>query len=217
MFCNHCGAILPDDSKFCLKCGKELTVFARLGSHEHSRRPAHFSGTGETAATPAPAQAPVIVHVHEKPKRGGALVVLLLLLGLIIWWAASSNSPGAQQFRRSIQREQPIANQTVAVAAMSFVSVQFQVPPASTNPTVTGEFNAAGGAGNDVEVYVVSEQDFVNWQNHHAARAFYSSGRLTRGTITAQLPGAGTYYLVVSNSFSLLSPKNVAINAMLHY
>jgi len=50
---------------------------------------------------------------------------------------------------------------------------------------------------------------FENWKNHHSASTYYNSGKVTVGTIDAQL-GSGTYFLVFDNTFSLLSNKAIS-------
>jgi hypothetical protein len=81
-----------------------------------------------------------------------------------------------------------------------------------------GNFTASGGTGNDIDVYVLPQDDFVNWQNRHASRSYYNSGKVTVGNLNVNLPSdAGTYYLVFDNRFSLLSEKNVRVNATLSY
>jgi hypothetical protein len=56
-----------------------------------------------------------------------------------------------------------------------FSSLQSNSTPSkSTIPlrsfTLQGNFTASGGLGNDVEAFVLSEADFVNWQNGHPAK-----------------------------------------------
>jgi hypothetical protein len=95
---------------------------------------------------------------------------------------------------------------------------RLSVPQEASNVRVEGRFVATGGAGNDLEVYLLDEDGFSNWQNGHATRTFYNSGRATVGDLDAILPdGAGTYYLVLNNRFSLLTPKAAELNAALTY
>ena len=76
----------------------------------------------------------------------------------------------------------------------------------------------AAGLSNDIEVFVMPEDDFVNWQNGHPAKTLYNSGRVTVGTLNVNLPAdAGTYYLVFSNKSSLLTQRNVLVDAALTY
>jgi len=70
---------------------------------------------------------------------------------------------------------------------------------------VEGDFRARGGGGNDIEVVITDE----NGANGHAGRFWYQSGKTTVGNIDVHL-GPGTYYIVFSNRFSLVSQKTVS-------
>jgi hypothetical protein len=102
--------------------------------------------------------------------------------------------------------------------AESRTSFKLTVPADASYVTLQGHFAATGGSGNDVEVYMLPEDGFTNWENRHSATPLYSSGRVTQDTLNVALPpDAGTYYLVFSNKFSLVTPKAVQTNITLTY
>jgi hypothetical protein len=68
-----------------------------------------------------------------------------------------------------------------------------------------------------VEAWLCTDDAFTNWQNGHNAPTFYDSGRVTQDTLNLSLPGAGTYYLVFNNQFSLLTPKAIQANISMTY
>jgi len=94
---------------------------------------------------------------------------------------------------------------------------RFDLPPAVKDAAVQGRFTATGGARNDIEVWVMNDDSFVNWQNGHPVTPLYSSGRVTRGNLNLSLREAGTYYLVFDNRFSVISPKAIQDNVILTY
>jgi hypothetical protein len=110
-----------------------------------------------------------------------------------------------------------IIDSAFTVSAISSRFYRFEIPPGATGIRVEGHFVATGGTGNDIQALVLSEDDFVNWQNGHPASAYYDSGKVTQSTITATLPGPGVYYLVFNNTFSLITPKAVQARAAVHY
>jgi hypothetical protein len=110
-----------------------------------------------------------------------------------------------------------IVNAVVTVGARTYESYQINVPDGATGITVTGSFTASGGSGNDIEVFVLDSIDYTNWVNGHQVSAYYDSGQVTTNTLNVQLPGSGTYYLVYSNTFSLLSSKDVNTQVNLNY
>ena len=103
-----------------------------------------------------------------------------------------------------------IPTRAFTVSALAANNFTFPVPAGAFDVTMKGHFAATGGLGNDIEVVVVSEDEFVNWRNGHPSKAFYNSGRVTQDTIKLNLPSdAATYYVVFSNKFSLFTPKAV--------
>lgn len=91
------------------------------------------------------------------------------------------------------------------------------VGPDMTYACVEGTFTASG-ANNDIEVTVLEETQYLNWQNRHKFEAAYDSGRVTAGKLKVELPEtAGTYWLVFSNRFSIISNKTVVADVKLQY
>lgn len=190
MFCASCGTEQPDDSKFCRKCGLSLTT-------ERSAR---------------------------KPRRRMRRMTVLSVLALVVVWAVAFVLIRANQVPASLRgltgqhHIVQIGSSTVTVKNLGYAYTLFSVPPRATNVSVTGHFSASGGTGNDIEVYVLTADGFVNFQNGHQAESYYSSGRVTQGTISANLPsGAAQYYLIFNNGFSLLSAKSVQTSVALGY
>jgi hypothetical protein len=202
MFCSKCGTQTPNDSQFCRKCGRTLSSATAVSS---------------TGAAAAPALAPI---PPTKDKRKVGIWFVLPLALLVLCWASASRNPGAQQLQRLAKQQhtENISDSTLAVNATGFSSFKLVVPPGASNVHLQGSFGANGGFGNDIEVYVLSEQDFINWDNGHASKTLYNSGKVTVGTLDVVLPdNAGTYYLVFSNKFSLLTRKGVRVIANLTY
>jgi len=95
---------------------------------------------------------------------------------------------------------------------------KFTVPAGARDVKIGGRFTATGGSGNDVEVSLMNEDQFVNWSNRHPVTPIYASQRVTQGTLDLPLPSdAATYYIVFDNRFSVFSPKAVQDNVALQY
>ncbi len=73
---------------------------------------------------------------------------------------------------------------------------------------VTGTFQASGGAGNDIHVYIFDEAAYTHWKGGGEAKVWYNSGRQAFGEVDISLP-AGNYYIIFSNTFSVLTAKVV--------
>jgi hypothetical protein len=131
---------------------------------------------------------------------------------------SGSSSPSTLRQLVAQPRTEVLSNAEFALSAAQYRYTRFEVPQNAGAVRVEGTFSATGGAGNDIEAYIFSNDDFVNWQNRHHVRTFYTSGRVTQGTLEVTLPPiAGTYYLVFNNNFSLLSAKTVQTSIRLHF
>ena len=208
MFCSKCGIETSDDSQFCRKCGQGLAV--------------SVTSTG-TGAAVAPAR---IAGAKPKSKllRTPYAVAGILLIGFLYYTSnANRNSSGnhaANPIERLTKQQHTttVKNPALLINALNFSYFKLDVPSGATSVLLHGNFTASGGVGNDVEVFVLPENDFVNWLNRHAAKTFYNSGKVTVGTFDVNLPSdAGTYYLVFNNKFSLLTQKTVLVDAALTY
>jgi hypothetical protein len=103
------------------------------------------------------------------------------------------------------------------VEPRTFKPFKITLAPGMTNARVEGNFTASG-ARNDIEVTLLNEAQYANWQNRQRFDAAYVSGRVTSGKIAVTLPaGPGTYYMVFSNRFSIISNKAVTADVQLVY
>jgi ribosomal protein L40E len=212
--CSKCGATLPDEAQFCLKCGKpiSLPLKERVKVDE-----------------------PVVELTPPRLKKGriALWVILGVLLGSILW-VATSESPFAQGIQEFIgwKHDQTILDTPFPVTARNFRYYKFDLPEGSMNVSIVGQFTsssaekkspgtksaAADGDDNDIEVYVLSEPAFAVWQNGYATSSVYESGRVSQGTMQSDLPaGGGVYYLIFSNKFSSRSTKNINATVLLRY
>jgi hypothetical protein len=75
--------------------------------------------------------------------------------------------------------------------------------------TLKGRFRATGGK-NDIEVYIMDEDNFENWRNGNQSRSYYFSGRVTVANFNVSLP-KGKYHLIFSNKWAAITPKAVTV------
>jgi hypothetical protein len=159
-----------------------------------------------------------------------AALVALFLGFVLIRFIASRNPSNAdpnEAFLRSMAKNPPvklpqthlvsIVNSAATVNAASYAWYTFVVPNGANTISVNGHFAATGGSGNDIECYVLDEDSFANFKNGHPTTTFFNSGKVTQAKIGAVLATPGTYYIMLDNRFSLITPKAVQINATLSY
>jgi len=147
------------------------------------------------------------------------VVIVVVVVAVIVGIAAVSflNFATSSTSNLRLPHSANIVNGLITVQAGSYNYYPFTLAAGSTSISVTGSFTASGGGGNDIEVFVMDQTNFINWQNGHQASAYYNSGQLTTGTISTSLPSVGTYDLVYSNTFSTVSSKNVQTTVNLYY
>ncbi len=212
--CSKCGASLPDEAQFCLKCGNPVSL---------------------------PPKQPAVVEVVPpqvtKPRRKRRVILWLLLALVLVTlvWAATSDNPFAQGMQEMVgwKHDQGILETPFSVSAHNFRYYKFALPEGSVNVAVVGQFTSSADMSkvtnrkakngdqppdSDIEVYVLSEPAFTVWQNGYATSSVYESGRVSQGKVEADLPaGAGIYYLVFNNKFAPKNAKNVNATVLLRY
>lgn len=203
--CANCGATLPDEAQFCLKCGAPIAIPPKQDPIE------------------PPAPEPQLT----KPRRHVLLWTGLALLLAFVLWAAISENPYAQGIQELVgwKHDQTVLANPFSVAAHSFRYYKFTLPEGSTNIALIGQFTASANtpraqkkSDEGVELYVLSEPAFAIWQNGYTTNSVYESGRVTESSVQADLPaGAGVYYLVFSNKFEPKAAKNVNATFLLRY
>jgi len=208
--CSKCGAALPDEAQFCLKCGKPVSVPPK-----------------DPIATRDPEPQPVAA----KPKRRYVRWILLGVFLAALVWAATSDNPWAQAVQElaGFKHDQSVLDNSFTVSAHNFRYYKFALPEGSVNVSIVGQFAASADQksatkakgepdDNGIEVYVLSEEAFAVWQNGYATSSVYESGKASQGKVEAELPaGAGIYYLIFSNKSSPKTAKNVQATVSLRY
>jgi zinc-ribbon domain len=209
--CSKCGASLPDEAEFCLKCGKPVSSPAK--------------SVPPIVEVLPPATPPV-----PRPKHRIFLwVMLALLVGLLLWVATSSN-PFAQGLQElvGVKQDETIIDSSFTVGPHSFRYYKFALPEGSLNVSVVGQFTSSSDTSasgrkdkeneNNIEVFVLTESAFTIWQNGYATSSVYESGKVSHGEVQTEVPaGAGIYYLVLSNKFAPKTAKSVHAQVFLRY
>jgi hypothetical protein len=188
MFCPSCGKEIPDNSRFCLGCGKSPSAIVNAPSSTERQYQTRKSHTMRNIVT-------------------GFIVLLALYLG------AMFVSNGGLSAARVGRREMLISG-PVVVRAGTIYYVRFTVDGSAR---VVGRFEATGGGGNDIQAVIASSDEFENWQNGHPAHVLFQTGRTTVATLNVPISKPGTYYLGFNNKFSLVSNKTIAGNVVLYH
>jgi hypothetical protein len=223
--CSKCGASLPEEAQFCLKCGKPVSSPPKVAALAEVLPPAGL----------------------PRPRRKRRVVVWVLLLTIMagfILWVLNSDSTLAQEIQEFVgfKQDRVILDNAFSVGPHNFRYYKFSLPEGSVNVAVVGQFKSAAespggvshkspasekGAGdknkdadidNSIEAYVLTEPAFTVWQNGYATSSLYDSGNIAESAVQADIPaGAGIYYLVFSNKSAPKTSKAVHATVMLRY
>lgn len=190
----------------------------------------------EIKPNPGVAARPIPAPVRPPRRRTAQYVLwtLFVLLVALFFWLALSSNPYAEAIQAVAgnKHDQAIVDGPFTVSAHNFRYYKFNLPEASTNVAIVGEFSVGADAGRQkngskrqsqqvddgIEVYVLNDAAFAVWQTGYATSSVFESGRVSQGKLEADLPaGAGVYYLVFSNKFASSSSKKVDATIVLHY
>jgi hypothetical protein len=197
MTCPKCKSEQPDNSKFCSQCAAPLVVDGSKPAQ--SKMPAWgflliFALTGICAAF-------VWNNLQNAERQAGTKSTFV-------------NAPAPPQPQL---HSVTIVNSAATVNASSYAWYTFVVPLGANTVAVNGHFTATGGSGNDIDCYILDEDGLANFKNGHPARTYFNSGKVTQSKIGAANLAPGTYYIMLDNRFSLITPKAVQIDATLSY
>lgn len=119
----------------------------------------------------------------------------LLLFGLTVLIAITANA------------QKVIKTEALTVAAGGWKSMDVTY---SDTSRLYGSFRAQGGGKNDIEVLIMDDENYENWSNGNQFSWYYFSGRVTVKTFDVTL-AKGSYHLVFSNRWAVLTPKAVTV------
>ncbi|MDP3106216.1 MAG: hypothetical protein Q8M95_16615, partial [Candidatus Methanoperedens sp.] len=121
-------------------------------------------------------------------KKG--LLFIIIIFGIVTSGCVSndkSSSYNSPIYKSPVYKtiNQDIVNGVNPVGAGNYIYYQFSVP---SQASISGDFTAFGGSGNDINVLILDETAYINWINGHSVSAYYNSGKMTTGSISASLP-----------------------------
>ena len=203
MFCNSCGADIPNTSRFCPMCGDSFLVSPNLRNRNAgtTSRYAPFLAAGIFLL----AGLSYFAYANHRIRGANANYAI----SLVEW---------PYDLLTKKQHSIPISDHGLIINQLGYSYFKLEVPSKASGVELHGKFTISGGGGNTIEAYVFSQDAYLSWQKQQDADPFYSSGRVSMDTIDANLPsGPGIYYLVFNNKFSAVTPKTIRMDATLTY
>ena len=227
-YCNFCGAPLKDSAKECEQCGWDRSqdgppssdpadTKARMGVAaglvvayavmgfliQGAPDVALATPVASTYSAPETSREPV-----EEPSVGPAIA--LGVTPTAVATAPASAGPSAKPI--SIK----VADAKLAhILAHDALDYGFVVPETDQKCRLLGQMHGIGGYDRDLETFLLTDDEYIFWHANTAAipHSSWDTMRGSETTLAYNLPGSGSYHLVISNAMSP-ADKTVQIKAL---
>jgi hypothetical protein len=224
-YCNFCGEAMGPDDKECKQCGWDLSKNAPPSTDPGDTKARIGVAAGLVVAygvmsfliqgTPAearaePARVPQYTdapEVRTEPVSEPAMAIGTLP-------QASSAAPAASTASSALITIKIADTKGASIQARDALQYKFEVPETDQKCRLVGSTRGIGGFGRNIEVFLLTDDDYVFWHANPAAIApsQWETVRGSETTLDYALPGPGTYHFVVSNQMSP-TPQTVAVKA----
>ncbi len=224
-YCNFCGEPMLPDAKECKQCGWDVSQNGPPTTDPGDRKARIGVAMGLAVAygvlwflvqgTPAPASAeaqktPRYVPPPEliaEPVSEPATAIGTLPAGV-----ASVSAPSIS--KSALMNIKVADTKGTSIRPRNALQYSFELPETDQKCKLVGSTKGVGGFGRNIEVFLLTDDEYVFWHANPAAIA-QSSWETFRGSenrLDYALPGAGIYHFVVSNEMSP-TPQTVAVKA----
>lgn len=227
-YCNFCGAPLKDSAKECEQCGWD-----RSQDGPPSSDPADTKARIGVAAGLVVAYVVMWVLIQGAPDVALATPARTIYAPTettaepvgeqVVGPAVSLSVTPTEAATVPVAGGVPAKGLTIKVADAKLAHIQphdaldygFVVPETDQKCRLAGQMHGIGGYDRDLETFLLTDDEYIFWHANTAAipHSSWDTMRGSETTLAYDLPGAGTYHLVISNSMSP-ADKSIQIKAM---
>lgn len=218
--CNFCGEPITPGEKECKQCGWDLTKNAPPSADPGDNKARLGVVAGLVVAfgvmsfliqgTPVPARAASRPSVnYDAPEQADAPAPTPeaqsgpeMAIGTISTPVAST--PAASTPTGALISIKVVDTKGASIQARDALQYTFVVPETDQKCKLVGSTRGVGGFGRNIEVFLLTDDDYVFWHANPAAIAAseWETFRGSETTLDYALRGPGTYHFVVSNQMS---------------
>lgn len=223
--CNFCGEPMHPEAKECKQCGWDVSLNAPPTTDPGDRKARIGVAAGLVVAysvmwfliqgTPAPARAagpktPRYVPPPEftsEPVSEPSRAIGSLPPGV-------ASSPAAYGARTALINIKVADTKGSSIPTRDALEYTFELPETDQKCKLVGSTKGVGGFGRNIEVFLLTDDEYVFWHANPAAiaQSSWETFRGSENTLNYALPGPGTYHFVVSNQMSP-SAQSMAVKA----
>jgi hypothetical protein len=227
--CNFCGAVIPPDAKECPQCGWDLSKNAPPSTNAGDNKArlgvtaglivayAVMSFLIDAGGAPVRAEPAKIPHYADAPEAapeptGEPANEPATAIGTLPAAVASTPQPGA--VASALISIKVADTKGASIQARDALQYTFALPETDQKCKLVGSTKGIGGFGRNIEVFLLTDDDYVFWHANPAAipASEWETFRGSETTLDYALRGAGTYHFVVSNQMSP-TPQTIAVKA----
>ena len=229
--CNFCGEPLKDAAKECPQCGWDRSQDGPPSSDPADTKARVGVAAGLVVAyavmwfliqgTPDVAEAtplamPAIASMETAPASSDNSVPAAAVSVGAVPQTSGGSSITAMPVSATLTKSGKALSMKVAdskaarIEAHNALNYDFVLPQTDQRCELVGQLHGTGGFDSALETFLLTDDEYLFWHANQAAIP-HSSWETIRGSETTlhyDLPGAGTYHLVISNE---MSPSSTTI------
>jgi hypothetical protein len=227
-FCNFCGEPMQAEAKECKQCGWDVSQNGPPTIDPGDRKARIGVAAGLVVAygvmwfliqgSPAPARAeaqkaPRYVAPPEVIEEPVSEPVSEPAMSIGTLPPAVASSPTTSTARTALINIK-VADTKGRIPPGEALQYAFQLPETDQKCKLIGSTKGVGGFGHNIEVFLLTDDEYVFWHANPAAipQSSWETFRGSENTLNYALPGPGTYHFIVSNQMSP-APQSMAVKA----
>lgn len=219
--CNFCGEPMPPDAKECKQCGWDVSHDAAPTVDPADTKARIGVAAGLLVAcwvmwiliqgTPVPARAdaPPSRRAIDIEELAAAVEAPTMMLP-----PAIASIPAAAPSREKLISIRVADTRATTIPAHDALQYAFELPQTDQKCRLVGSTNGVSGFGATIEVFLLTDTEYVFWNANPAAiaQSSWETFRGSENTLDYDLPTAGTYHFIVSNKMGL-APQTMGVRA----
>jgi hypothetical protein len=226
-YCNFCGAPLKDSAKECEQCGWDRSQDGPPSSDPADTKARVGVAAGLVIAyavmgfliqgAPDVASATPVKTAYVAPETstepvGEPSVGPPITLAVTPTVVATTVASGPSAKPISIK----VADAKLAhIPSHDALDYGFVVPETDQKCQLVGQMHGIGGYDRDLETFLLTDDEYIFWHANTAAipHSSWDTMRGSETTLAYNLPGTGSYHLVISNAMSP-ADKTIQVKAL---